>query len=145
VKNWLLGKDPDIGEDWRQEEKGTTEDEMIGWHDRLDEHWVWASSGSWWYTGKPSTLQSIGSQSVRHEWAIELKKDSFIIVICFEQNTIGPLKLMMLFWMNWGYGLYGFVVYYLHICFSSIYFLFKTRCSQEAFFPSKQIYPETSV
>ena len=36
VKNWLIGKDPDAGEDWRQEEKGTTEDEMVGWHHRLN-------------------------------------------------------------------------------------------------------------
>ena len=36
AKNWLFGKDPDAGKDWRQEEKGTTEDEMIGWHHRLD-------------------------------------------------------------------------------------------------------------
>ena len=35
VKNWLIGKDADAGKDWRQEEKGTTEDEMVGWH-----HWV---------------------------------------------------------------------------------------------------------
>ena len=34
-KNRLIGKDPDAGEDWRQEEKGTTEDEMVGWH-----HWL---------------------------------------------------------------------------------------------------------
>ena len=33
-----LGKDPDIGKDWGQEEKGTTEDEMVGWHQRLDGH-----------------------------------------------------------------------------------------------------------
>ena len=36
VKNWLNGKDPDAGKDWRQEEKGTTEDEMAGWHHRLN-------------------------------------------------------------------------------------------------------------
>ena len=36
VKNWLIGKDPDAGKDWRQEEKGVTENEMIGWHHRLD-------------------------------------------------------------------------------------------------------------
>ena len=35
AKNWLTGKDPDAGEDWRQEEKGTTEDETIGWHHQL--------------------------------------------------------------------------------------------------------------
>ena len=37
-KSWLTGKDPDAGEDWRQEEKGTREDEMVGWHHRLDRH-----------------------------------------------------------------------------------------------------------
>ena len=36
VKNWLTGKDTDAGKDWRWEEKGTTEDEMAGWHHRLD-------------------------------------------------------------------------------------------------------------
>ena len=38
VKNWLIGKDPDAGKDWRQEEKGTAEDEMVGWHHWLDGH-----------------------------------------------------------------------------------------------------------
>ena len=38
AKNWLIGKDPDAGTDWRQEEKGTTEDEMVGWHHRLNGH-----------------------------------------------------------------------------------------------------------
>ena len=36
VKNQLIGKDPDAGKDWRQEEKGTTENEMVGWHHRLN-------------------------------------------------------------------------------------------------------------
>ena len=38
VKSWLIGKDPDAGRDWGQEEKGTTKDEMAGWHLRLDGH-----------------------------------------------------------------------------------------------------------
>ena len=38
AKNWLLGKDPDVGKDWRQEEKGLTEDEMVEWHHRLNGH-----------------------------------------------------------------------------------------------------------
>ena len=38
VKNWLIWKDPDTGKDWRQEEKGITEEEMIGWHHQLDGH-----------------------------------------------------------------------------------------------------------
>ena len=38
VNSWLTGKDPDAGKEWRWEEKGTTEEEMVGWHHRLDEH-----------------------------------------------------------------------------------------------------------
>ena len=38
AKNWFIGKDPDAGEDWRWEEKGMTEDEMVGWHHQLDGH-----------------------------------------------------------------------------------------------------------
>ena len=38
AKNWLTGKDPDVGKNWRQEEQGTTEDEMVGWHHRLNGH-----------------------------------------------------------------------------------------------------------
>ena len=38
VKNWLTGKDPDAGKDWRKEEKGMTEDEMVGWHHWLNGH-----------------------------------------------------------------------------------------------------------
>ena len=38
VKNWLIGKGPDAGRDWGQEEKGMTEDEMVGWHHQLDGH-----------------------------------------------------------------------------------------------------------
>ena len=38
VKNWLIGKDPHAGKDWRREEKGTREDEMLGWHHQLNGH-----------------------------------------------------------------------------------------------------------
>ena len=38
VKNWLIWKDPDAGKDWRWKEKGKTENEMVGWHHRLDGH-----------------------------------------------------------------------------------------------------------
>ena len=56
VKNWLIGKDPDAGKDWRQE-KG-----WDGWMTSLTQWtWVWVSSGSWWWTRKPGMLQSMGS------------------------------------------------------------------------------------
>ena len=38
LKKWLIGKDPDAGKYWRQEEKGMIEDEMVGWHHRLNGH-----------------------------------------------------------------------------------------------------------
>ena len=45
--------------------------------------WVWASSGSWWWTGKPGVLQSMGSQRVRHDWATELTEESnTVVLIC---------------------------------------------------------------
>ena len=45
VKSWLIGKDPDAERDWGQEEKGTTEDEMVGWHHRLNGHGFGWTSG----------------------------------------------------------------------------------------------------
>ena len=65
-------KDPDAGKDWRQEEKGTTEDEMVGMAPRTQWTWVWASSGSWRRTGKLGMLHSMGSQRVRHGGVTEL-------------------------------------------------------------------------
>ena len=71
AKNWLIGKDPDAGKDWKQEEEGTTEDEMIGWH-QCPLTWVWTSPESWWWTEEPSMLQSMGPHRVGHEWVTEL-------------------------------------------------------------------------
>ena len=45
AKSWLMGKDSDAGRDWGQEEKGTTEDEMAGWHHWLDGHEFWWTPG----------------------------------------------------------------------------------------------------
>ena len=42
--------------------------------------WVWVSSGSWWWTGKPGVLQSMGSQRVGHDWATELIADLFPVI-----------------------------------------------------------------
>ena len=68
VKSWLIWKDPDAGEDWRQEEKGMTEDEMSRWHRWT---WVWVDSGSWWWTGRPGMLRFMGLQRVRHDWGLK--------------------------------------------------------------------------
>ena len=73
VKSWLVGKDPDAGSDWGQEEKGMTEDETDGWMASLTRWaWVWINSGSLWWTGRPGMLLFMGLQRVRHDWATEL-------------------------------------------------------------------------
>ena len=71
AKNWLIWKNPDAGEDWRWEEKGTTEDEMIGWHHWLNGH-GFEKLQELVMTGRPGVLQSMGSQRVRYNWATEL-------------------------------------------------------------------------
>ena len=58
-KNWLIGKDPDAGKDWRQEKGRTGWDVWIASPTQWT--WVWASSRSWWWTGKSGVLQSMGS------------------------------------------------------------------------------------
>ena len=70
-KSWIIWKDPDAGKDWGQEEKGTTEDEMVGWHHWLDGHGFGWTRELWW-TGRPGVLQFMGSQRVRHDWVTEL-------------------------------------------------------------------------
>ena len=72
VKSWLTGKDPDAGKDWRQEEKGKREDEMVGWHHWLNGCEFEQSLGVWWWTGEPGVQQFMGSQRVGHDWATEL-------------------------------------------------------------------------
>ena len=67
AKSWLIWKDPNAGKDWGQEEKETTEDEMVGWHHRLNGHEFWAGSGRWSRKGSPGMLQSMGSQRVTQD------------------------------------------------------------------------------
>ena len=59
VKNGLIGKDPDAGKDWGQEEKGIT-----GWDGWMASPiwwtWVWVDSGSWWWTGSPACFSLWG-------------------------------------------------------------------------------------
>ena len=68
-KNWLLGKDPDVV-------KAGGEGDDRGWDGWMASptQWtrVWVNSGSWWWTGRPGMLQSLGSQRVGHNWVLEL-------------------------------------------------------------------------
>ena len=71
AKNWFIWKDPDAGKDWRGEEKGTAEDEMVGWHHRLNGHEL-SKLGELVMDREASVLQSMGLQRVGHDWATEL-------------------------------------------------------------------------
>ena len=71
AKDWLIEKDPDAGKDWSRRRK---ERQRMRWLDGITDlmdmslNKLW----SWWWTGKPGVLQSMGSQRVRHNWATEL-------------------------------------------------------------------------
>ena len=85
---------------WGQEEKGTTEDEVVGWHHQLNGHGfggLWVDSGSWWWTGRPGVLQFMGLQRVRHDWVTELNwtelsvyvtPNLLISKLCFYINSL---------------------------------------------------------
>ena len=71
AKNWLTGKDPDERKDWKQEEKGTTEDEIVGWHHRLDRHEFEQALRVGDGQGSLACCSLMGSQRVRHYWETE--------------------------------------------------------------------------
>ena len=87
VKNWLITKDPEAGEDWRQEEKGRTEDEMAEWNHWLNGHefeqalWVGDGQGS---LGLQSMGHKESDMTERLNWLSDpLKKVIFITFIIF--------------------------------------------------------------
>ena len=75
VKNWLPGKDLDAGKDWRQEEKGMTEAEMVGWHHRLDGHGFEQAPGAGDGQGGPACCSPWGHRDstwLRHRTELHL-------------------------------------------------------------------------
>ena len=86
--------DPDAGKDWRGEGDDRGWD---GWMVTLIQWtWFWVSLGSWWWTGKPGVLQSMGSQIVRHDWATELNWTEILILILLllTSKCYNPFKLL---------------------------------------------------
>ena len=76
AKSLLIGKDPDAKNDWGQEEKRVTEDEMVGWHHQLNGH-EFEPTQRWWRTGDPGVLQSMGSQRLGHNLVTEKQNNTF--------------------------------------------------------------------
>jgi len=105
AKSQLIGRDPDAEKDWRQEEK--VEDvHNRGWDGWMASPtlwtWVWESSGTWWRTGKPGVLQSVGSQRVGHDWVSEQQQQQFKMLIAWENLLLSPKENGQLHWF-WSY------------------------------------------
>ena len=98
AKSWLIGKDPDAGKDRGQGEKGTTEDETVGWHHRLDGHGFEQALGTGVGRGSLACPRAWGRR-LRHDWVTELNwllillslswlhRDVSILLIFFSQRT----------------------------------------------------------
>ena len=105
VKSWLIGKDPDAGKNWGQEEKGMTEDEMVGWHHWL-KTWVWVNSRSWWWTGRPGVLQFMGVAKIRTwlsdwtelNWTERLERASLVAEMIKNLPTMQESQFWSLGW-----------------------------------------------
>ena len=89
VKKWLIGKDPDGRKDWRREEKGMTEDEMVGWHHQLNGHEFEQAPGVGDGQGGPACCNPWGHK-VRHYWETELSVKDYCVPEfnsrCFKKN-----------------------------------------------------------
>ena len=88
----LTGKDPDAGKDWRQEEKGTTEHEMAGWHHWLNWHEFKQALGVGDGSGRPGVLQCTGSQRVRHNLTTEQQQQEPKPACHITDNRTKPRK-----------------------------------------------------
>ena len=96
MKNWLTGKDTDSWERLKVSGKGNDRG-WDGWMASLTQYtWVWASSGSWWWTGKLGVLQSLGSQRVGHNLATELIKLAFRSM---PAQSLNPVWLFLTPWI----------------------------------------------
>ena len=85
VKNILIGNEPDAGKDWRQEKW----QQRMRWLDGITTSvdMSWASSGSWWRTGKPAVLHSMGSQRVGYDERLNWLMQWLNYVILGHNNT----------------------------------------------------------
>ena len=102
AKSWLIGKDPDGGKGWRQEEKGTTEDEMVGWHHWLSGHEFKQALGVG--DGQRSLVcYCMGLQRVGHDWLTELswtEQKELLHKLMKTNNSNNNNKFSVIQWEN---------------------------------------------
>ena len=91
VTNWLIWTDPDAGKDWRWEEKGMTEDDMVGWHHWWT--WVWAALGVGDGQGSLACCSPWGRRESDTTWETEL--NFFLYISCIVHLVWGLFSLLM--------------------------------------------------
>ena len=85
AKSWFIGKDPDAEKDWGQEEKGTTDDEMVGWHHRLNGHeFGWAPGVGVGQRGL--VCCSSWGRRFRHDWVTELTELNCLLYVSLVES-----------------------------------------------------------
>ena len=119
AKNWLIGKDPDAGKDWKEEEKGMTEDEMVGWHHRLDGHEFEQAPGTGDRQGSLACCSPWGHKELdtteRLNWTEEESMDIYLFTQC-KRKFVPQLKTRhcgkhshsvtwVFFWLCWVFTL----------------------------------------
>ena len=96
VKNQLMGKDPDAGKDWGQEEKGVTEDEMVGWHHWLNGHEFSQTLGDSEGQGSQECYSPWGSKRIRHNWATEQQQLLALVSVKLLVASAAPDLLLLI-------------------------------------------------
>ena len=121
MPNWLIGKDPDAGKDWRQEEKETTEDEMVGWHHRLNGHGFEQALGidgqeslacySPWGHKESDTTEQLSWTDYAQTWPARLRNSWDIPLSIHWYNLKNGLALVTgkTTWMGYHFILFSFV------------------------------------
>ena len=111
VKSQLIGKDPDSGKDWRQEEKGTTEDKIVGWHHQLNGHEFEQAPGDGQGQGRLVCCSPWGhKESDRTEG---LNNSNKYHIILFWKQVLLPMKVGVGFSDVFS-QLYSFIKYWLN-------------------------------
>ena len=101
AKNKPIGKNPDARKDWGQEEKGVTEDEMVGWHHRLNRlDFEQTSENNEGQAGNPSVLQFMGLQKVGHYLAIKQQEQLYKYIRHWVWNVSSTIFFMIKVWYD---------------------------------------------